>query len=70
MTTGDHTIDMQDICTIQIAFAVESDEQAIQYKRKISDVLADIPNARIEFSLMPMPKRIKANASHTPNPNQ
>ena len=36
-------------------FPVDTDEQAIAYKKKIGDVLADIPQARIEFSLMSRP---------------
>lgn len=43
------------VCSIRIMFPVESDEQAIDYKKKISNVLADIPQARIEFSLMSRP---------------
>jgi len=43
------------VCSIRIAFPVESDEQAIDYKKKINDVLADIPQVRIEFSLMSRP---------------
>lgn len=43
------------VCSIRIMFPVNSDEQAISYKKKISDVLADIPQARIEFSLMSRP---------------
>jgi len=43
------------ICTIRIMFPVDTDEQAISYKRKINDVLADIPNARVEFALMSRP---------------
>jgi len=43
------------ICTIRIMFPVDTDEQAINYKKKINDVLADIPNARIEFALMSSP---------------
>lgn len=39
------------VCSIRIMFPVETDEQAIEYKKKIGDVLADIPNARIEFAL-------------------
>ena len=70
MDDPEHTIEMQEVCTIQIAFAVDSDEQAISYKKKISEILSDIPNARIEFALTPMPKRIKPNASRTTNPNQ
>lgn len=65
MGEPEHTIEMQEICTIQIAFAVDSDEQAIGYKKKINDILSDIPNARIEFALTPMPKRINPNARST-----
>ncbi|GAH96919.1 unnamed protein product, partial [marine sediment metagenome] len=37
------------VCSIRIMFPVDTDEQAIGYKKKIGDVLADIPQARIEF---------------------
>lgn len=43
------------VCTIRIMFAVDTDEQAIEYKKKITNVLSDIPQARIEFSLMSRP---------------
>ncbi|MBA7646412.1 hypothetical protein ES703_54176 [subsurface metagenome] len=43
------------VCSIRIMFPVDTDEQAISYKKKIGDVLADIPNVRIEFSLMSRP---------------
>jgi len=43
------------VCSIRIMFPVDTDEQAISYKKKIGDVLADIPQARIEFSLMSRP---------------
>lgn len=43
------------ICSIRIGFPVTSDEQAIAYKKQLGKVLADIPNARIEFSLMTIP---------------
>lgn len=43
------------ICSIRIGFPVTSDEQAIEYKKQIGKVLADIPNARIEFSLVAIP---------------
>jgi len=33
-------------------FPVESDEQAIEYKKKIAAILAEIPEAQIQFSLM------------------
>ena len=43
------------LCTIRIGFPVDSDEQAIEYKKKVSDVLADIPQVRIDFGLIPVP---------------
>ncbi|MBA7618692.1 hypothetical protein ES703_26023 [subsurface metagenome] len=43
------------VCSIRIMFPVETDEQAIEYKKKIAAVLADSPQARIEFSLMSRP---------------
>lgn len=45
------------VCAIQIGFPVDTDEQAIEYKKKIAAVLADIPKVRIEFSLMNLPRR-------------
>jgi len=47
----------QQICSIRIGFPVDSDEQAISYKQKITVILADIPQARIEFGLSSMPIR-------------
>jgi len=47
----------QQICSIRIGFPVESDEQAITYKKKIGDILADIPKVRIEFSISSIPVR-------------
>ena len=70
MAEPEHTIEMVDICTIQIAFPVDTDEQAIAYKKKISDVLSDIPQARIEFALTPMPKRINPSADRPAKSNQ
>ena len=49
---------MQEICSIRIGFPVDSDEQAISYKKKISEVLSDIPTARIEFNLTSVPIKI------------
>lgn len=50
------------VCSIRIMFPVDTDEQAIAYKKKLGDVLADIPQARIEFTLMPLPARPISNA--------
>lgn len=46
----------KEICTIRIMFPVESDEQAIEYKKKIGEVLGSIPESQIQFSLMSAPK--------------
>ena len=47
----------QQICSIRIGFPVSSDEQAIEYKQKITAILAGIPQVRIEFGLNTMPTR-------------
>jgi len=43
------------ICSIRIMFPAESDEQAIEYKKKIADLLASIPESNIQFGLMTPP---------------
>ena len=43
------------VCSIRIGFPVDSDDEAIMYKKKISTILADIPMLRIEFVLMTAP---------------
>lgn len=53
----------QEICQIKIMFPVVSDEEAIEYKKKITAVLADISQARIDFSLSVIPSRADLNAS-------
>lgn len=51
------------LCTMRIAFPVESDDQAIAVKKKISEILADVSDASVNFSLvdaraaMTMPQR-------------
>lgn len=56
MNADDKPKTQTEICSIRIGFPVESDEQAIAYKKKISEVLADIPQVRIDFNLMTIPK--------------
>jgi len=46
---------VKQICSIRIMFPVISDEQAIEYKKKIAAILIEIEEARIEFSLMAIP---------------
>ena len=55
MDTDEQKTLPKQLCTIRIGFPVDSDEQAIAYKKKVSDVLADIPQVRIDFGLIPVP---------------
>lgn len=57
MTEPEQTQPPQEICSMRIMFPVTSDEQAIDYKKKISAVLSDIPQARFEFNLSSVPVR-------------
>lgn len=43
------------LCSIRIGFAVESDEQAIDYKKKIAAVLSNLNSVRISFDLTTAP---------------
>lgn len=45
----------KEVCSIRVIFPITSDEQAIAYKKQISDILCDIPEAHIEFSIRPLP---------------
>jgi len=56
-------IPITQICSIRIGFPVTSDEQAIEYKKKLTEILSDIPNVRIEFSLSAIPTKAELNAS-------
>ena len=62
--------EMIEVCSIRISFPVESDDQAIEYKKKIGEVLAPIPTARIEFTLTTVPIPMKPNASSITNPDK
>ena len=42
----------KEICTIRIIFPVESDEQAIEVKKKIAETLSGIPDIQIQFMIM------------------
>ncbi|GAH50722.1 unnamed protein product [marine sediment metagenome] len=48
----------KEICSIRIAFPIDSDDQAIEYKKKIGDVLSPISNVQIQFSIMSVPTRM------------
>lgn len=54
--------DNKELCTISIMFEVESDEQALDCKKKIREALSNIPEARVEFSLRSIPESRPRNA--------
>ena len=47
----------KEICKITLTFPVESDEKALELKKKISEVIAELSDAQVQFSLMNMPTR-------------
>lgn len=47
----------EEICTIRIMFPVESDEQAIDYKKKIDALLINVPDVQLHFALLPAPPK-------------
>jgi len=59
METPNKDTNKQNICSIRILFPVESDEQAIEYKKKISNLLTEMPDAQIQFSLMEGNPRVR-----------
>jgi len=69
MNENEVTSEEIQLCSIRIAFPVKTDDEAIEYKKKIGNVLADIPQARIEFNLTTVPVPIKKNASSTTKPD-
>jgi len=47
----------QEICSIRIMFPVESDEAAIDCKKKIEAILSNKAEAQIQFSIMTVPPK-------------
>ncbi|KKM84270.1 hypothetical protein LCGC14_1300860 [marine sediment metagenome] len=45
----------KEICRMTLTFPVNSDEHAINIKKKISRVLSELQDAQINFSLMNLP---------------
>lgn len=43
--------DKKEVCTMQIMFPIDSDEKAIECKKKIEEVLSDNPDAEVRFSI-------------------
>jgi len=48
-----NTTETTEICTMRIAFPVVDDDQAIAIKKKIAEVLEDVPDAAVTFTLQP-----------------
>lgn len=44
-----------EVCTINVAFAIKSDDQALDAKKKIGEALKDIEGVKIRFSIASMP---------------
>jgi len=57
--------DNKEVCSIRIMFPVTSDDEAIKYKKAITELLVSIPEANIQFGLMTAPSNPRAvsNAS-------
>lgn len=53
----------KELCTMRIAFPIESDEQALAVKKQISDILTGIPKVQIHFSIMSIPEADIPHAS-------
>jgi len=52
MTNEKPTTTGSEICTIKILFPVGSDEQALDSKKKIQEILSGIDDVQIDFRLM------------------
>lgn len=47
----------KEICSIRIMFPVNTDEQAIDIKKKVNALLAGIPDAHTNFSIGSIPNQ-------------
>jgi len=54
MTT--HTTENREVCTLTIAFPVTSDDEAIDVKKQVGALLAQMPDVMIDFRIRRMPK--------------
>ncbi len=41
----------QEVCSIRIIFPIDSDEQAIDLKKKVAEVLKDVPEVQTQFNI-------------------
>lgn len=61
MATTPTDTSKQEVCSINILFTVDSDDEAIGYKKKIGDIFSTLPNVQIQFRLVNMPAKGKDN---------
>lgn len=45
------------VCRITLTFPIDSDDRAIEYKKKIAVIMADLEESQIQFSLMDVSTR-------------
>lgn len=46
---------LNEICTMRIAFPIKTDEDAIEVKKRIAEILKDVEDVRIQFSITTSP---------------
>lgn len=51
-----------EVCSIRIMFPINNDEQAVEIKKKIKDILSNIPEVQTQFTLTTLPKTLNKNA--------
>lgn len=51
------TTETKEICRMTITFPVDTDEQAIELKKKIAEVMKEKPDSQVQFSLMNLPTK-------------
>lgn len=51
------------LCTIKIAFTVDTDDTAFGIKKLLSEALKDIPDNHFTFNLMPLQSALQAEQS-------
>ena len=51
---NDKTEQAKEVCSITLIFPVLSDDEAMSVKKKIGEVVSDIPDARIDFRIANM----------------
>ena len=49
---NDQTQKPKQICTITVMFPVESDNEAMEVKKKIDDAVSDTKDSRVDFRIM------------------